>query len=127
MTDPLGLIARTSPVQAPATPAVRPGQESGELKGERQAKKPGWAKAKPKKPGGLRTPKKAAPAGAKVKKHWAETPKGGRPTGAGRPAAAAKPRTFAKPAGAAKPAGPRGPRPTSGPNGPRSGGPAKRR
>jgi len=29
MTDPLGLIGRTSPVQPPATPAVRPGQESG--------------------------------------------------------------------------------------------------
>lgn len=52
----------------------RPGQETGELKGERQPKRPGWAKAKPKPPGGLRTPKKAGPA-AKARKHWSETPK----------------------------------------------------
>ena len=126
-------VGGAAPAAKPHRNVLRPGQESGELKGERQAKKPGWAKAKPKKPGGLRTPKKAAPAGAKVKKHWAETPKGARPAGAARPAAAAKPagaakpRTFAKPSGAPKPPGPRGPRPTTGPKGPRSGGPTKRR
>jgi 23S rRNA pseudouridine2605 synthase len=98
----------------------RPGQESGELKGERQPKKPGWARAKPKPPGGLRTPKKPGAVKA-VKKHWAETSKVARPAGA------AKPAGFARPSGPAKAAGPRGPRPTAGPNRPRNGGPGKRR
>jgi 23S rRNA pseudouridine2605 synthase len=128
-------VGGAAPAAKPHRNVLRPGQESGELKGERQPKKPGWAKAKPKKPGGLRTPKKAAPARAdgKVKKHWAETPKGARPAGPARPGGAAKPteaarpRTFAKPSGAAKPTGPRGPRPTAAPKGPRSSGPTKRR
>ncbi|MBI5939574.1 MAG: pseudouridine synthase [Caulobacterales bacterium] len=114
-------VGGAAPAAKPHRTSLRPGQESGELKGERQAKKPGWAKAKPKKPGGLRTPKKAAPAGAKVKRHRAETPKGGRPAGD------AKPKTFAKPSGTPKPSSSRGARPTTGPKGPRSGGPAKRR
>lgn len=38
------------PAAAPAGPAKpRPGQETGERKGPRQPKKPGWAKARPKK------------------------------------------------------------------------------
>lgn len=125
-------VGGAAPAAKPHRNVPRPGQESGELKGERQPKKPGWAKAKPKKPGGLRTPKKAAPA-AKGKKHWAETPKGarpagpGRPVGAAKPAGAAKPRTFAKHSGPSKSAGPRGPRPTTDPKGARSGGPTKRR
>lgn len=107
--------------------APRPGQETGELKGERQPRKPGWARAKPKKPGGLRTPKKGAPAAARVKKHWSETPKGGELTAAAKPAGAARPRTVARPSGTPRPSGSRGPRPTSGPKGPRGGGPGKRR
>jgi 23S rRNA pseudouridine2605 synthase len=97
----------------------RPGQESGELKGERQPKKPGWAKAKPKPPGGLRTPKKPGEA----KKKWVETPKGSRPVaaqrdrvdnpyakkpagGGGKPSAGGGgARSFAKPG--SKPSGPR--------------------
>ena len=90
----------------------RPGQETGTLKGERQVKKPGWAKAKPKAPGGLRTPKKPGEA----KKKWVETPKGAsaRPVVAqrdrvdnpyaktparagGKPAGGGGPRSYAKP------------------------------
>jgi hypothetical protein len=137
-------VGGAAPAAKPHRNVLRPGQESGEARGERQVKKPGWAKAKPKKPGGLRTPKKPAPAG-KAKAHWSETPKGARPTGAARPERAgrpegparperaarpegpAKPRTFVKPTGAPKPAGPRGPRPTGGPKGPRAGGPGKRK
>jgi len=127
-------VGGAAPPPKPHRTVLRPGQESGELKGERQVKKPGWAKAKPKKPGGLRTPKKAAPAAkAGPKKHWSETPKGARPAGAARPERAArpegpaKPRTFTKPSGTATPAAPRGTRPTGGPRGPRAGGPGKRK
>ena len=121
-------VGGAAPPPKPHRTVLRPGQESGELKGERQVKKPGWAKAKPKKPGGLRTPKKAAPAAkGGVKRHWSETPKGARPTGPAKPAGAAKSRAFAKPSGAPKPAGPRGPRPASGPKAPRAGGPGKRK
>lgn len=64
----------------PQRKGPRPGQETGELKGDRQPKKAGWAKAKPKPPGGLRTPKKPG----EVKKKWVETPKSARPVAAQR-------------------------------------------
>jgi len=52
-----GVEAPTARAPRPFKP--RPGQDTGELKSpERPVKKPGWAKAKPKPPGGLRTPKK---------------------------------------------------------------------
>lgn len=101
----------------PQRKGPRPGQETGELKGDRQPKKAGWAKAKPKPPGGLRTSKMPGEA----KKKWVETPKSARPVAAqrdrvdnpyakkpaavGKPAGAASARGLAKPGG--KPAGPK--------------------
>lgn len=97
------------PARKPHTP--RPGQETGTRAGERQPKKPGWAKAKPKPPGGLRTPKKPGEA----KKKWVETPKGSRPAAPQRdrvdnpwaktPAAKGTGRSLAAAAAAGKPAG----------------------
>ena len=113
----------------PQRKGPRPGQETGELKGDRQPKKAGWAKAKPKPPGGLRTPKKPGEA----KKKWVETPRSARPVAAQRdrvdnpyakkPAAGSKSRTsprFEGHTGAKGPASgpqrtgarPQGPRPT---------------
>ncbi|MES2035589.1 MAG: pseudouridine synthase [Pseudomonadota bacterium] len=113
-----------APERKPHRP--RPGQESGELKGDRQPKKPGWAKAKPKAPGGLRTPKPKRPDEA-GKKKWVETPKSARPVApqrdrvdnpwakkpvaaGGKPVRADGPKSFAKPAAkaAGKPARPSG-------------------
>jgi 23S rRNA pseudouridine2605 synthase len=132
------------PEAAPARRHLRPGQESGEIKGERQAKKPGWAKAKPKlnphaRSGGAKKrpearvaePKKKtwhdgpktarvdAPRGHGPRPERGDTPRGGKPSGGGGG------KSFAKPAGApgprpfAKPGGrPAGSRPT-GPKGKR--------
>ncbi|ATQ44291.1 pseudouridine synthase [Caulobacter mirabilis] len=92
-----------TPREADAAPrrALRPGQESGEIKGPRQPKKAGWAKAKPKL-------NPHAKKGAPAKKAWSEGPKGSRPS-----ARADGPR----PASTGKPAGPRGPRPAGKPAG----------
>ncbi len=106
----------------------RPGQETGELKGERQPKKPGWAKAKPKLY--PHPKKKSAPRSTEAeapKKTWYGDPKAARP-GAKGPSGSARPAGPrrdgpAGPKGAAAPRGrtgarPQGPRPT-GPKGKR--------
>jgi len=146
---PLGGTGADEAAPARKAHKPRPGQESGELKGDRQPKKPGWAKAKPKAPGGLRTPKPKRPDEA-GKKKWSETPKASRPVaaqrdrvdnpyaktpagGPGKTAGASGARSFAKPggkpSGPAKFDGPRGPKPEgartfAGPRGPKPGGAA---
>ena len=86
--------------------------ESGAMAISPFTTKAGWAKAKPKPPGGLRTPKKPG----EVKKKWVETPKSARPVtaqrdrvdnpyakkptaGGAKPSVAGSARGFAKPGG----------------------------
>lgn len=101
----------------------RPGQETGELKGERQPKKPGWAKAKPKLNPHPKKKPSARPAAAdpKAKKPWFDGPKTARPASRTDAPRETRPGVKAGP-GSARPAGPRregpaGPKPFSGPRG----------
>ncbi len=104
--------------EAPARRQPRPGQETGELKGERQPKKPGWARAKPKLSPHPKKKARPRPADADVPgKTRRDGPKAPRPDAKSRPASA-------RPAGPKPSGGPQGkPRP----QGSRPGGPKARR
>lgn len=77
------LVGEAEATARPARPfKPRPGQETGERKsGERQPKKPGWAKAKPKPPGGLRTPRKPGAKRPAAAAPRPAGPRGPRPSG----------------------------------------------
>ena len=106
---------------APTARQPRRGQESGELKGPRQPKKAGWAKAKPKiSPHAKKktAPKPAAPEAPKKK--WYPDPKAAKPSpGSARPDGPRR-EGPAGPKGSSAPRGrtaarPQGPRPAGGP------------